>query len=132
MLGVVYARPSVAYRSGERIDVVAAAPVRRVVRRDVRIRLSLQVPKQLKGPLPRHAVVGTATVRANGRELARVKLVTARAVPEVSLLARAGQAIATPGSLIAIVAMLGGAAILFTRRRAGRRRERRRTEMEAA
>lgn len=130
--GVVYASRPVAYRSDERIDVVAAASVRRVVRRDARIRLSLELPKRLRGPLPRHAVVGTATVRQNGRVLARVQLLTARAVPEVGLLARAGQAIVTPGSLIAIVAMLGGAAVLFARRRASRRRARRRTEMEAA
>jgi hypothetical protein len=69
-------------------------------------------------------------VRAGGRVLARVPLLTREAVPEVGLLERAGRAIARPGSLVAIVAMLGGAAALLARRRGASRR--RRADMEAA
>jgi hypothetical protein len=71
-------------------------------------------------------------VRANGRAIARVALVTRTPVPEVGLLEQARRALDGPGSLIAIVALLGGAAILLARARGARRRERRRADMEAA
>lgn len=131
--GVVYARPSLKHRPDERIAVVAARSVRELVRRDARVRLVVDAPRELEGPLPRRAVVGSASVRADGRVIARVPLVTAERVPEVGLLEQAGRALGDPGSLIAIVALLGGAAILFARARgARRRRDRRRTDMEAA
>jgi hypothetical protein len=63
--------------------------------------------------------------------LARVRLLSARALPRVSLLARAGLVVARPGSLVVLVALLGGVAALLLRRRGGRRR-RRRADMEAA
>ena len=106
--------------------------MRELLRRDARVRLVVDVPRELEGPLPRRAVVGSATVRANGRAIARVPLVTRRAVPEVGLLEQAGRALDGPGSLIAIVALLGGAAVLLVRARGARRRERRRADMEAA
>lgn len=130
--GAVYAHPAVKHRADERIDVVASRDVRELLRRDVRVRLVVSVPRELEGPLPRHAIVGSATVRANGRAIARVPLVTARAVPEVGLLEQAGRVLDDPGSLIAIVALLGGAAILLGRARGARRRARRRADMEAA
>jgi D-alanyl-D-alanine carboxypeptidase (penicillin-binding protein 5/6) len=130
--GAVYARPAVKHRPDEHVDVVATRDVRELLRRDVRVRLVIDVPRALEGPLPRHAVVGSATVRADGRAIARVPLVTRAPVPEVGLLEQAGRALDGPGSLIAIVAFLGGAAILLVRARVARRRERRRADMEAA
>jgi len=130
--GAVYARPAVKHRPDDHIDVIAARDVRELLRRDVRVRLVIDVPKELEGPLPRRAVVGSATVRANGRAIARVPLVTRVAVPEVGLLEQAGRALDGPGSLIAIVVLLGGATVFFVRARGARRRERRRADMEAA
>jgi D-alanyl-D-alanine carboxypeptidase (penicillin-binding protein 5/6) len=130
--GAVLARPSVKHRSDERVAVVAARSVRELLRRDVRVRLVVAAPRELEGPLPRHAIVGSATVRANGRVIARVPLVTARAVPEVGLLEQVVHGIDDPGSLVAIVALLGGAAILLGRVRGARRRGRRQADMEAA
>jgi hypothetical protein len=98
----------------------------------VRVRLVIDVPKEIEGPLPRRAVVGSATVRADGRAIARVPLVTRAAVPDVGLLEQAGRALDGPGSLIAIVLLLGGATVVFVRARGARRRERRRADMEAA
>jgi D-alanyl-D-alanine carboxypeptidase (penicillin-binding protein 5/6) len=129
--GAVYARPTVRHRSDERVDVVATRSVRRLVDRAARVRVVAQVPDELAGPLPRGARVGTLTVRAGGRALARVPLVTRVAVPEVGLLERLARGVARPGSLVAIVAMLGGAAGLLMRRR-GAMRRRRRADMEAA
>ena len=130
--GAVYARPAVKHRPDEHVDVVATRDVRELLRRDARVRLVIDAPRELEGPLPRRAVVGSATVRANGRAIARVPLVTRTPVPEVGLLEQVGRALDGPGSLIAIVALLGGAAILLVRARGARRRERRRADMEAA
>ncbi len=130
--GVVYAHPAVKHRPDDHIDVVAARGVRELLRRDGRVRLVIDVPSELEGPLPRGAVVGSATVRANGRAIARVPLITRAAVPQVGLLEQVGRALDGPGSLIAIVALLGGAAVLLVRARGARRRERRRADMEAA
>jgi D-alanyl-D-alanine carboxypeptidase (penicillin-binding protein 5/6) len=132
--GVIYARPAVAHRTEDHVDVVASRSVRELLRRDVRVRLVVRVPRELEGPLPRGAVVGSASVLADGRAIARVPLVTRRAVPEVGLLEQVGRALDDPGSLIAIVivALLGGAAIAVGRARGARRRERRRADMEAA
>lgn len=130
--GVVYARPAVEHRPDDHVAVVATRDVRELLRRDARVRLAVDVPKQLGGPLPRRAVVGNVTVLANGRAIARVPLVTRAPVPEVGLLEQAVRSLDGPGSLIAIVALLGGAAVLLLRARGARRRERRRADMEAA
>lgn len=130
--GAVYARPAVKHRPDERIDVVAVRDARELLRRDARVRVVVEVPRELEGPLPRRAVVGSATVRANGRAIARIPLVTRERVPEVGLLEQAGRALDGPGSLVAVVVLLGGAGALVLRARGARRRERRRADMEAA
>jgi hypothetical protein len=122
----------VKHRPGDHVDVVAVRDARELVRRDARIRLVIDVPSELEGPLPRHAVVGSAIVRANGRAIARVSLVTRERVPEVSLLEQAGRALDGPGSLVVAAVLLAGAGALLLRARGARRRERRRADMEAA
>lgn len=130
--GAVYARPAVKLDPGRHVDVVAARTVRAVLARDARLRLVADVPRELAGPLPARHVVGSLTVRANGRVIARVPLLTRVAVPKVGLLAQIGRALAAPGSLIAIVALLGGVVVVSVRARGARRRERRRADMETA
>jgi len=130
--GAVYARPAVKHRPDDHVAVVAARDVRELLRRDVRVRLRVDVPRELEGPMPQGAVVGSATVLANGRAIARVPLVTRAPVPEVGLLEQAGRALDGPGSLVAIAASLAGAAVLLARARGSRRRRRRRADMEAA
>lgn len=129
----VYATARLKYRPEDAIDLIATRTVRELLRRDAKVAVSVRAPEELQGPLPRNAVVGSLTVRVDGRVLTRVPLVTATAVPEVGLLERAGDAVARPGSLIAIVVVVGGvAAALLLRRRHGARRSRRRADMEAA
>ena len=127
----VLARARVKHREEERIDLIATRTVRALLRRDQRVRVEVRAPDELAGPLPRHAVVGTAVVRAGGRVIARVPLVTRTAVPEVGLLERAGDVVARPASLILIVVIAGAAAGLLLRRH-GTRRRRGRADMEAA
>lgn len=129
----VYARATVKYRSEDQIELIATRTVRELVRRDARIAVAVRAPRELQGPLPKNAVVGSLTVRVSGRVVATVPLVTRTAVPEVGLFTRAADAVARPGSLIAIVVVLGGlATLLLLRRRHGTRRSRRRADMEAA
>ncbi|HEX7292798.1 MAG TPA: hypothetical protein VF250_16880 [Conexibacter sp.] len=130
--GVVYARPLVKHRPDARVAVVAARDVRELLARDARVRLAVDVPRELEGPLPARAVVGSVTVRANGRAIARVPLVTREPVPEVGLLEQAGRALGGPGSLVAVAALLAGAGALLARVRGARRRERRKADMETA
>ncbi len=121
------------YRPEDEIQLIATRTVRELLRRDDRVAVSVRAPEELQGPLPRNAVVGSLTVRVNGRVLTTVPLVTATAVPEVGLIERAGDAVARPGSLVAIVVVVGGvAAALLLRRRHGARRSKRRADMEAA
>ncbi|HEU4701612.1 MAG TPA: D-alanyl-D-alanine carboxypeptidase family protein [Conexibacter sp.] len=130
--GVVYARPAVKHRPDEHVAVIAVRDARELLRRDARVRLVIDVPRELEGPLPRRAVVGSATVRADGRPIARIPLVTRERVPEVGLLEQVGRALDGPGSLVAVAALLVGLGALLVRARGARRRERRRSDMEAA
>ena len=58
-----------------RADVVASRGFTWVLPRTERVEVRVRVPKQLTGPLPAQAVVGTATVTAGGRVLTRIPLV---------------------------------------------------------
>lgn len=130
--GAAYAHAKVKHRGDERVALVATRDVRRLIPRDRRVRLQVTAPTELEGPLPRHAVVGRITVRAGRDVLARVPLVTRAAVPEAGFVARAIDTFDRPGSLIAVVAIAGGVALLVLRgRRRGRRRQGR-ADMEAA
>ncbi len=82
---------------------------------------SVQMPAQLVGPLRRHAQVGTAVVLADGRPIARVPLLLARALPAVSGLTIAARFITKPLMLVIIAAVL---AALVARVVARRRRSR--------
>ena len=117
--GQVEARPRVRFKPDERIDAIAARAVRVPLPRDEAVRVMVKVPDELGGPLAAPRSRGDADGPRGGRTIARVALLTARPVPRVGLLERLARAIARPGSLVAIVAMLGGAAVLVARRAAG-------------
>lgn len=82
--GSVVARPSVRGRPGVRVDVVAGSPVTRVIGHSARVTKRVELPHQLAGPLSRHAVVGTLLVLADGRSIAHIRLLLARALPGAS------------------------------------------------
>jgi D-alanyl-D-alanine carboxypeptidase (penicillin-binding protein 5/6) len=106
--GRVLARPTIQYRSGAHATLLAATAVTRVIPRNGVVRLRVSAPRQLTGPLPRHAVLGTATVLVDGRPAARVPLILARALPEVSPLSIAAGFIFRPLTLLVIVLLAGG------------------------
>ena len=68
----------------KRAKLISATSVTDVVPQHARIRLRVELARQLKGPIKRHAVLGAVVVLANGRPIARVPLLLAHALPAVS------------------------------------------------
>jgi D-alanyl-D-alanine carboxypeptidase (penicillin-binding protein 5/6) len=116
--GDVLARLAVRYRTGARADVVASRTFTRALARHTHVRVLVQAPRRLTGPLRRHADIGTAVVLANGRSIARIPLLLARALPAVSGLTIAAQFVTKPMMLVLILVALGAvSAFLMHRRR---------------
>jgi D-alanyl-D-alanine carboxypeptidase (penicillin-binding protein 5/6) len=116
--GQVLAAPTVRYRPGVRADLIAARTFRRVMSRSAQVSTRIEVPRQLAGPLPRHAVIGTTLVLADGRTIARIPLLLAQALPAVSPLTIAARFITKPLTLLMLVAVLGAGVVVLARRRA--------------
>ncbi len=104
--GQVIARPTVKDRSGVRAQVIAANSVVRIVPRSPGLSWKVQVPKQLAGPLPRHAVVGKLTVLQGRHVVARVRLLLAQKLPAVSPLTKAARFLTRPFTLVLLVVLL--------------------------
>ena len=118
--GEVLARPAVRYRSGRPAALVAAGPFTHVVGNHDHVRVVVHAPKQLTGPLARHARLGTAVVLVDGRPVAHIPLLLAKAVPAISPLTSAVHFITRPLTLMLLVIAIGGAtalAFLLRRRR---------------
>ncbi len=118
--GQVLARPAVRDQPGKHAALVAATGFVRVVGRRDRVQVRVQAPHELTGPLPSDARLGTAVVLANGRPIARIPLLLARAVPAVSSITIAARFITKPMMLL-LIAVLGIAPALAL----GARRRRR-------
>jgi serine-type D-Ala-D-Ala carboxypeptidase (penicillin-binding protein 5/6) len=120
--GQVLARPPIKDQPGKHAVVIAASGYERILPRKDRIRIVLQLPHQLAGPLRRSTVVGIAVVRAGGRVLARIPLVLWRAIPAVSPLTRAARFVTQTTTLVLLVVVLGAALAMTARRRLRMRR----------
>jgi D-alanyl-D-alanine carboxypeptidase (penicillin-binding protein 5/6) len=114
--GMVVARPAVADSPGVRVPVLATGGVSEVVARTATLTTRVDVPHQLAGPLPDHAVVGTLVVSAGRRVLARVPVELSRALPAVSQLTIIGRFLSRTSTLIVLVLLIGGASVLARRR----------------
>jgi D-alanyl-D-alanine carboxypeptidase (penicillin-binding protein 5/6) len=113
----VLAAPTIKDRPGKHAELTAASTFTDVVARSARVRIRLLVPHQLAGPLPWHAVVGTAVVLAGNRTLARIPLLLAHALPAVSPLTVAARFVTRTSTLLSLVAVLAIAIGVATRRR---------------
>jgi D-alanyl-D-alanine carboxypeptidase (penicillin-binding protein 5/6) len=120
--GEVLARPPVKDQPGKHAVVIAAAGFSRILPRSERVRIVLQLPRQLAGPLRQRTRVGTAVLRAGGRVIARIPLVLWRSIPAVSPLTRAARFVTQPGTLVLLVVVLGAALAMTVRRRLRTRR----------
>ena len=120
--GAVLARPRVRYREQDRIRLTAARPFSTVVRRgEPPPTLTVHAPATLTGPLPRGRRVGRVDVRYRGRVIARVALLTADPVPEVTLAARVVTFLVRPGTLALLIAVAIGILLAWRIQRGGRR-----------
>jgi D-alanyl-D-alanine carboxypeptidase (penicillin-binding protein 5/6) len=114
--GTVVVRPTI---NGEstRTAVIAGGSWGRAVLKSDKITVTVTAPRDLTGPLPRHAVVGTETALINGRRAARIPLILARAVPAVPPLTQAARFVGRPITLVVLALALCVAAVTVTRRR---------------
>jgi len=135
--GQVLARPKLAFRD-QRTRLVAAKRVRAVARRGEKLRVRVVgAPAEISTSVPAGRRMGTVVVSRRGRELARVPLVTATAVPAASFTDKVDSALPVPWVLILVLAVLATCSLLvvFGRRHQVRRREtraRRRGDTETA
>ncbi len=113
----VLARPTVKDSPGKHALVVAASTFKEVLDRRTHVRVRLVVPHQLAGPLPYHAVVGTAYLSAGHRRLAQIRLLLAQALPAVSPLTVAAHFVTRTSTLLSLVVVCLVVIGLVTRRR---------------
>jgi serine-type D-Ala-D-Ala carboxypeptidase (penicillin-binding protein 5/6) len=121
--GRTYATAKLAHRD-TRVAFVATRTVRRTVRRGEHYTLRiLDAPRQVDGPLPAGARVGTIEVRWRGKAIDRVALVTREAVAGATVVQRAGGLIGRTLIVLAVAAVaLGSLQVVLLRRRLQRRR----------
>jgi hypothetical protein len=67
----------------------------------------------MAGPLKRHAVVGSVSIFAGRRRVARIPLLLARALPAVSPLTLAAHFLTRGSTLLLLVGLLGLAATAY-------------------
>jgi D-alanyl-D-alanine carboxypeptidase (penicillin-binding protein 5/6) len=98
--------------TGQRVNVVAASSVKRIVRPDERFQQDVQLPARAPSPLRRGQRVGTLTLRERGQVVARVPLVTADTLAAPGKLDRARwlsshtwQNLLGAGGLLAVVVL---------------------------
>jgi D-alanyl-D-alanine carboxypeptidase (penicillin-binding protein 5/6) len=114
----VAASARVKYREEDRIELVPARRVLRILRRGERPIVTVRAEHVLEGPLPRGTRAGVVAVRLRGRVISRVPLVTAQPVPEVGIVERAVDFALQPGTLaIAVIVLAGGALLILVLRR---------------
>jgi serine-type D-Ala-D-Ala carboxypeptidase (penicillin-binding protein 5/6) len=114
--GEVLARPTVKDSPGKHAVVVAGQSFKQVLARGSRVKLVVKVPHQLAGPLAARTVVGTVTLFAAGRPLARIPLLLARRLPAVSPLTIAAHFVTRTSTLV-LLALVCILAISVTARR---------------
>jgi D-alanyl-D-alanine carboxypeptidase (penicillin-binding protein 5/6) len=121
--GATYATARLAHRDAT-VNLVATRTVRRTVRRDERLTPRvIGAPREIEGPLPAGARMGTIELRWRGRTVDRVALVTAHAVSGATVVERAGGLIGRTLIVLAAAAVaLGSLQVVLLRRRLQRRR----------
>ncbi len=108
------------YRDGETVEVIAGSAVERVLRRGRSTRVVVDgLPAEVDGPLPGGTRLGTATVISGKEVLARVPVVTARAVEQASLGERLADVLVRAQTILALLVLLAcSLPLLLLRRRA--------------
>lgn len=109
----------------ERVALVAERTVRRTARRGERLTTRVVGrPAQLTGPVSRGTRVATLEVRQRGRTVARIGLVTQRAVAAATTVEKLDDEVPRGPLLVLAVLLAGSLGLVLLRRRAVRRRRR--------
>jgi D-alanyl-D-alanine carboxypeptidase (penicillin-binding protein 5/6) len=118
--GSILARTTVRDRAGVQADVIASRTFTQIFPRSTSVRTIVDAPHQLSGPLAAGSIVGTATVRAGKRVVARIPLVLKDSLPAVSALTIAARSITRRLPLVMImVVVLSAAGLSLVRHRRG-------------
>ena len=125
--GAVLARPTIKDQPGKRAVVIASRTFTRVLPRSSRVRVRVDVPHQLAGPLAKAAVVGTVVVMDGRRQVAREPLLLAQALPAVSAFTLAGRFMTRPSTVLLLLVLASVAIAVTVWRVSGRHRRARRT-----
>ena len=110
------ADPEIRYSGGE-LPLRAARAVAVGLRRGQRLRVEVEAPAEVEGPVRRNAVLGHATVFVDGRPAATVALRAGRSIPEASTLDRVRSFVEEhpiPLAVAVFVILIGG--VLLYRR----------------
>jgi D-alanyl-D-alanine carboxypeptidase (penicillin-binding protein 5/6) len=124
------------WRRGAVLQVMAGRTVSRVLRKREGNPFTTKVvsiPREVQGPIRRGEQLGLIEVRAHGKRVATVPLVSANTVPKADFGQKTKEWFTHPGVLLLVAAVLAGSVLLARRgRQVHRRRRRPRGEPEAA
>jgi D-alanyl-D-alanine carboxypeptidase (penicillin-binding protein 5/6) len=81
--GAVLARPAIEGKTGAHVPLLAASTYTHVFPRSARVRLRVNAPAQLTGPITKDTQVGSVAVVQGGRVVTRIPLLVAAAVPQI-------------------------------------------------
>jgi D-alanyl-D-alanine carboxypeptidase (penicillin-binding protein 5/6) len=117
--GQLLAQPAIQDRPHRYAQLVAARSFTDVLPRSTPVHLRVDAPRQLAGPLGRGSRIGSVTVLAGSRPIARIGLSLEHALPAVSSLAVAGRFLLRASTLLALILLLAAAAgaAVFRRQR---------------
>jgi len=124
--GAVLARPAVTDVMGKHVRLLAASSYTHVFAKAEKVRLRVNAPAQLTGPLPAHSVVGSVAVVAGRRVVARIPLLTASQLPQIKHSRSIASAVVVSVTLFGLLVAAGAAIGLtmfwreLTRGRGGR------------
>jgi serine-type D-Ala-D-Ala carboxypeptidase (penicillin-binding protein 5/6) len=109
--GRTMARADIEYFD-ERAALVPARDVVLTLRQGERVRRRVRAPAEVEGPLEAGARVGSVTVLVDGERVRRVALVTASDVPEAGTLRVLISVLGVPLTVLLVLAILLGAALV--------------------
>jgi D-alanyl-D-alanine carboxypeptidase (penicillin-binding protein 5/6) len=119
--GRTFGRAKVKYHDGSTVRLVAQRSFSLTARRGRPVRTRVDAPTELEGPIAAGERVGTVQVRYRNRVVGVVPLVTATPVEGASFVRKATSGIGGPVVALALLALLGAAALLALRVRSLRR-----------
>lgn len=99
--------------SDDRLSLLASQKVALTARKDQKLRIVPQAPREVRGPVRRGERVGTAVVTLDGKRIDRVALIAAAAVPAPKIIDRADSAVPGPRAILYLLLLALAALIVI-------------------